>query len=618
MTKPTIAAPESEDYLRPHRPQLVIRVGVTGHRPKDLPTDVANGNLRAAIKKTLSDIKTIAASILDQCKDFYEGGLKLRLISPLAEGADRLVAEEALKLGYELQCPFPFDLVEYKKDFHTEESKAEFEWLRLQASSEFELDGSRKAEDEAYEAVGRVVLRHSDIIVAIWNGQPAAGRGGTGQIASEALERDIPTIRISPRSPHRSHLCRSRSDHKNSEKKSTRPDIRERLWNFITPPKDLKERKKISKFLKNTRPREIPLFGMFLHVTSYGYKKPSLPEVSIKSIERKDIRKAWSALPKPHSSVGKHLKKAYSQHFDRSDKLAGAFSSWYRSSFITIYSFGALAVLFAFLGIYLKSHDSIADHNSHGWLYAELTLIISILALLLLSWIGRWHERWVDYRLLAEALWQMEFLAPLARVTPSFEVPAHIDHEDSSRTWFNWYFRALAREAGLIRAKIDDSYLRAYRRVLEGSILDQISYHGKNAAKLKKAHKRIHITVASFFIATLIACLLHLISEETVTSWLGESNYHTAELILSLCAVVLPALGAAAEGILHQGEFERLERRSEAMSARLGESLQRVSALGGRASSRRLAHVAESFCIAMLLENADWRSVFISKDLGPP
>ncbi len=46
--------------------------------------------------------------------------------------------------------------------------------------------------NRAYEAVGRFVVRNSDIVIAIWNGELAAGRGGTQEVVEYAANVGVP------------------------------------------------------------------------------------------------------------------------------------------------------------------------------------------------------------------------------------------------------------------------------------------------------------------------------------------------------------------------------------------------------------------------------------------
>jgi len=81
----------------------------------------------------------------------------------------------------------------------------EYRALLEKATAVLELDGSRATPAQtgaAYEAVGRLVLRHSDILIAIWDGVKPEGEGGTGQIVDEAMRSEIPTLWIHAHAPH--------------------------------------------------------------------------------------------------------------------------------------------------------------------------------------------------------------------------------------------------------------------------------------------------------------------------------------------------------------------------------------------------------------------------------
>ena len=53
----------------------------------------------------------------------------------------------------------------------------------------------------AYEAAGFVMLANIDLLIAIWDGEDAAGVGGTAQIVSRAIADGIPVIRLDPKNP---------------------------------------------------------------------------------------------------------------------------------------------------------------------------------------------------------------------------------------------------------------------------------------------------------------------------------------------------------------------------------------------------------------------------------
>ena len=107
------------------------------------------------------------------------GRAQLSLVSSLAEGADRIVAEAALRLNFSLTAILPFERSIYRHDFSTADSRAAFDTLLGGAESVVELDGRRGADAKAYAAAGIEMLAKADILIAIWNQKPADGEGGT-------------------------------------------------------------------------------------------------------------------------------------------------------------------------------------------------------------------------------------------------------------------------------------------------------------------------------------------------------------------------------------------------------------------------------------------------------
>jgi hypothetical protein len=173
-----------------------VNVGVTGHR---------SNRLRHA------DLEALRASVRGALERLAEAapGQSMRLVSPLAEGADRIVAEEAAALGWQLQSALPFPPEEYEKDFESPESRREFRRLLDNAAKVDVLRGSRDSKDSrdsAYTAVGRLVLDSCDVLVAVWDGAGARGEGGTAQMVREARQRGIPVVWIPSEPPHEARV----------------------------------------------------------------------------------------------------------------------------------------------------------------------------------------------------------------------------------------------------------------------------------------------------------------------------------------------------------------------------------------------------------------------------
>ena len=116
-------------------------------------------------------------------------------ISSLASGADQLFASEVLKTRGRLHVVVPCR--EYEKSFTTRRDAKTFVALLKQANSVETLDYSKPSQ-EAFLQAGRRVVDLSDLLVAIWDGNPAQGRGGTGDIVRYATELGKPLRTIWP------------------------------------------------------------------------------------------------------------------------------------------------------------------------------------------------------------------------------------------------------------------------------------------------------------------------------------------------------------------------------------------------------------------------------------
>ena len=125
----------------------------------------------------------------------------LQLISPLAEGADRVVAKRILlSSNATLVALLPFPAEDYLEDFLTPESVREFRDQLDRANRVIELPGHLNRE-EAYVALGKTLLNQSDVLIAVWDGKPANGRGGTAEIVQEVRERGMPLAWIHHKQP---------------------------------------------------------------------------------------------------------------------------------------------------------------------------------------------------------------------------------------------------------------------------------------------------------------------------------------------------------------------------------------------------------------------------------
>lgn len=600
--------PPTEQLLPLPVPRLVVRVGVTGHRPDGLQK-VEEEPLRSKITAVLQEIKSTACTLFEQWKGkgiYSDEGPEFRLISLLADGADSLVAEAGLQLNFKLQCTLPFHQGNYEKDFMSSpQSLSRFtEFLKLpDTTSILELDGQReteKDEKKAYETAGHVMLRHSDLLIAVWNGEPG-DIGGTGQIVQEALRRGLPVLWIHSLQPHHVQL-----NYAGTSGEWTEPDsVAAQITTILSPVPD-PELSLAHQFINKKLPWWT--FGFSFEPSDRFRRKFHLPKAGFTTKQESTDRAlegAWAKFAKQSFKA----EQAYREHFVKADFLATFYANRYRNSLALVYIMGAVGVLAAFLGTFTQKHH---------WAWMELALFLLVVLIIVLGKRQYWHRRWIDYRILAEGLWQVRLLGLVARATTLFHVPVRLSDKEPKATWYNWYLRAVVREAGLPSVKIDSAYLVSFHELLRESISSQIHYHQGVIEGRKHLHHRLHKTTEILFWLAALACLLHLVVAlwHDPKDWLG-SHYHKLELFLAFCVLVLPAFGAAISAILQQREFKWSVLRSSALKRMLDARKEELTSLKP-GSFDELGPAAGRFSEHMLSELVDWHSVFFGKELSLP
>jgi hypothetical protein len=153
----------------------ILRIGITGHR----------------ILAGLERIETAVDKALTQIQQAFPGRHPAALTA-LAEGADRIAARRIIRRPHSrLLVVLPMPQSEYMADFKTTESGREFLSLLNQAD-EVVLLPPATTRNAAYEAAGDYVLERCDVLLAIWDGKAAQGRGGTGAVVRRARLRGLP------------------------------------------------------------------------------------------------------------------------------------------------------------------------------------------------------------------------------------------------------------------------------------------------------------------------------------------------------------------------------------------------------------------------------------------
>jgi len=146
----------------------VSHIGVTGHR-----------HLPAAV---LPAVRLGMTAELSACAD-------ARALSSLAAGADQLFAGIALDRGVPVTAVIPG--MDYEAHLGNAEVRASYRRLLESCTARVDLPREPTHED-AYYAAGRWIVDHADRLVAVWDGRPARGRGGTADVVAYARRTGVP------------------------------------------------------------------------------------------------------------------------------------------------------------------------------------------------------------------------------------------------------------------------------------------------------------------------------------------------------------------------------------------------------------------------------------------
>ncbi|WP_460957915.1 hypothetical protein [Parasphingorhabdus pacifica] len=117
-------------------------------------------------------------------------------VSCLARGADQVFAHAVLDCGGSLEVVLPAR--DYRERKVKPDNLAEFDELIGRATSVHTMSFA-ESNREAYMAASEHVLETVDSMIAVWDGQPSGGHGGTADVVEAARQRDLPVTVVWPK-----------------------------------------------------------------------------------------------------------------------------------------------------------------------------------------------------------------------------------------------------------------------------------------------------------------------------------------------------------------------------------------------------------------------------------
>jgi len=593
---------------RPPQLPFVIAVGVTGHRSDSLPAKSVD-TLRQTIRDVLQSAADAAHSLLERERDcFAPGPPRLRFVSPVADGADQIAAEVALDLGWELYAILPFERSAYRESLASDDARKRFDELLDRSVSLLELPGDPADGLDAYVMTGRATVAHCDILIAVWDGRPPRGRGGTGEVVQFALSRGTAIIHVPIDGKAEPRLLWSAFDPAvvtlADDPEVTRPlgpaEVDALLTALLMPPPSELEQGFFKRFMAERLPRirvriEYPLLLSAAGVRRFRARDLTAAHADAQT--RDEWRRYRAGCAEAHNidaPIGV-LERGYSW----ADGLATHFAQTYRSGHIFNFLLGGVAVclgLAAFMAPRLKFEE------------AGLELLIT-LAILLNAIIGKrqeWHRRWLDYRQLAERLRPMRSLMLLGIASPD---PPGTQTNPVPKRWIDWYASSMWRAMACPSGAIDRACAaRLGEAIAAHEVEPQVGYHLRNAEQIEALDQRLEQIGIVLFAATVLVTIATLIG-----LLLGLDFVHRYGNWFTLVSAGFPALGTAVFGIRFQADFGGDALRSKATA----ETLRQIDReLRRNVSLSRAADLAEQAARIMLADLDEWRLVNQQRDLS--
>lgn len=116
-------------------------------------------------------------------------------ITSLAIGADQMFGQIVLQNGGELEAVIPFP--GYERTFATAADRDAYELLLNQAAK-VEVLSKTGSDEQAYFDAGKRIVDSCDLLLALWNGEPAAGLGGTADVVGYAIQIGRKVTHLNP------------------------------------------------------------------------------------------------------------------------------------------------------------------------------------------------------------------------------------------------------------------------------------------------------------------------------------------------------------------------------------------------------------------------------------
>jgi len=609
---------------REPRVRPTIRLGAIGHRRIAAGAEAPTA---AALAALLAAIRTAAESTLAQSRaqaDFH-GPLDLVLLSPLAEGADRMAAAAAQREGWRLGAILPFAIADYESSFGLgDHDQTVASFRELLAACElpaghgvFVLDGDAAldARDGAFLRCAKTLARWSDILIAVCEEERQSSQSWFS--ARQAIDEGAPVLVIDPATPQEYALWNDGARLPRQERDAALAA----LVRSILAPSGGALHRGLAAYLREHVHCDPTAYCDFEYAGPYRARTaaPALLRAVVglnRLLARLGKRAPALAPAKEPALEDLALDRATAApivelflRYQRADAVANAYAELYRSAQIVVAMLGLATVVFA------------AITSASALLPAlELLCLGAALTFVYCAHRQQWLDCWLNYRLIAEVLRYTKFLLLTGQPSPFPDLRG--SGEDAMQSWTRDHVQHVLRAHPLTvpgrGRKTDETAtgaLSAY--VLARCLDDQIRYHERTAPGRRESAlwlKRAGLWASAITLLVVFAKLLVALDGRALpfAETLSAAGVGLVGHSLHFLAIVLPALTAALLALRAYGEHEVVAKRSTAMIGLLRKERRSVAA------AKDILSLGEgmSRVVRLLLREVDgWLELFADKHL---
>ena len=501
---------------------------------------------RDLVESEQEDIRKIVRTLFADLQSRYPA-CRLTVMSPLAEGADTLVAEIALDMALDLVVPLPKSVDHYLADFRDPAAREKFHSLHQRATDSFVLSSSippapegieplKWHADYAYAQLGIYLSAHCHVLLAIWDGSSSKHLGGTAQVVRFHHDDIMPGITTRTTSSLQNlvddesdlvfHISCSRKRHAHNGGNGSRaPD-----WAWYTKDPD------------RPRSKDLPAQHdlIFRRIAEFNTDAANIGGGNGSLLANRNSDR----LPDGMDTIDRL--------FTIADRLAIHFQHRTLRSLVFIH---VMALLMGLMFILYS------DFSSRQW------YLLGFVAAFALVWTtqqiarrGAWHRKYLDYRTLAEGLRIQLYWAAAGVSSEKKWRFTHDSYLQSQNPEFGW-IRNVMRVAG---ARTDaaqgtgaDGLGFALREWLGDDNSGQLGYFLKKARERGRYH-RVTSTLGVISLVTSVAIVFGFLL-------LGSAIPANVAVLLKVVMGTMLLLFAVREGYAYSTAEKELLKQYEYM-----------------------------------------------------